>query len=145
MLSPSFVPGYKASFYLKLQPSPPSPTMIVGLLGGLAKHLVKRTSQLSHKSVSQLRRSPRLQKRALPSTLHSGARMCPQGHNKVSPADQNSLQRKLLLFCISSKVYGQIFMAGGSPKDTKLFTQKYREKAPFGSQHLDTLATIHKI
>ena len=67
--------------------------MIVGLLGGLAKHLVKRTSQLSHKSVSQLRRSPRLQKRALPSTLHSGARMCPQGHNKVSPADQNSAEK----------------------------------------------------
>ena len=144
MLSPSFVPGYKASFYLKLQPSPPSPTMIVGLLGGLAKHLVKRTSQLSHKSVSQLRRSPRLQKRALPSTSTLG-----QGcaHKDTTKYHQliKTLQRKLLLFCISSKVYGQIFMTGGAPKDTKLFTQKYREKAPFGSQHLDTLATIHKI
>ena len=105
---------------------------------------MKRTSQLSHKSVSQLRRSPRLQKRALPSTSTLG-----QGcaHKDTTKYHQliKTLQRKLLLFRISSKVYGQTFMTAGSPKDTKLFTQKYRQKAPFGSQLFDTLAFIYKI
>ena len=78
---------YKASFYL--QPSPPSPTMIVGLLGGGLRS-TWGSAQVSFRLCLATKKIAPAADAGL-TLLHSGARMCEQaqGHNKLSATDQN--------------------------------------------------------
>ena len=112
--------------------------------GWRAKHLGKRTSQLSPLSVSQLRRSRRLQKRALPSLPPLWGKDVPgtRTQQSISNSWSKLAKEKLLLLCINLWPCVQSNMKFRSPKVTMHLTQtsqKDRDWSTFCSSSFDKL------